>query len=301
MVIEGQESVTTAVLEAMSRRDQNPRLRQVMEALVRHLHAFAREVNLTPEEWLQGIQFMTAVGQACSPVRQEFILLSDVLGLSAVVNALHDKKARELGTQSSLLGPFFREGAPELPAGAQIVENPTAPEIVIYGKVTDNAGMPIPGAFIQIWQTSEHGLYDLQERNGEAMDMRGNFRTDADGNYHFRTVRPLGYSIPMDGPVGELVQRQNRHGMRPSHIHCLIGADGHRELVTALYFADDPNIDSDTVFGVSRSLVVDAVDDPASPIPGLRAVHFDFRLAKAALGESGRVGADPGKLAKAAE
>jgi hydroxyquinol 1,2-dioxygenase len=301
MVIEGQESVTAAVLQAMDRRDQDPRLRQVMEALVRHLHAFAREVNLTPEEWLQGIQFMTAVGQACSPVRQEFILLSDVLGLSAVVNALHDKKARELGTQSSLLGPFFREGAPELPAGAQIVENPTAPEIVIYGKVTDNAGMPIPGAFIQIWQTSEHGLYDLQERNGEAMDMRGNFRTDADGNYHFRTVRPLGYSIPMDGPVGELVQRQNRHGMRPSHIHCLIGADGHRELVTALYFADDPNIDSDTVFGVSRSLVVDAVDDPASPIPGLRAVHFDFRLAKAALGESGRVGADPGKLAKAAE
>jgi hydroxyquinol 1,2-dioxygenase len=295
------EFTVTDVALAQIAATENPRLKEIAHAAVRHLHAFAREGNLTPEEWLQGIQFMTAVGQACSPVRQEFILLSDVLGLSAVVNALHDKKARELGTQSSLLGPFFREGAPELPAGAQIVENPTAPEIVIYGKVTDNAGMPIPGAFIQIWQTSEHGLYDLQERNGEAMDMRGNFRTDADGNYHFRTVRPLGYSIPMDGPVGELVQRQNRHGMRPSHIHCLIGADGHRELVTALYFADDPNIDSDTVFGVSRSLVVDAVDDPASPIPGLRAVHFDFRLAKAALGESGRVGADPGKLAKAAE
>jgi hydroxyquinol 1,2-dioxygenase len=295
------EFTVTDVALAQIAATENPRLKEIAHAAVRHLHAFAREVNLTPEEWLQGIQFMTAVGQACSPVRQEFILLSDVLGLSAVVNALHDKKARELGTQSSLLGPFFREGAPELPAGAQIVENPTAPEIVIYGKVTDNAGMPIPGAFIQIWQTSEHGLYDLQERNGEAMDMRGNFRTDADGNYHFRTVRPLRYSIPMDGPVGELVQRQNRHGMRPSHIHCLIGADGHRELVTALYFADDPNIDSDTVFGVSRSLVVDAVDDPASPIPGLRAVHFDFRLAKAALGESGRVGADPGKLAKAAE
>jgi hydroxyquinol 1,2-dioxygenase len=295
------EFTVTDVALAQIAATENPRLKEIAHAAVRHLHAFAREVNLTPEEWLQGIQFMTAVGQACSPVRQEFILLSDVLGLSAVVNALHDKKARELGTQSSLLGPFFREGAPELPAGAQIVENPTAPEIVIYGKVTDNAGMPIPGAFIQIWQTSEHGLYDLQERNGEAMDMRGNFRTDADGNYHFRTVRPLGYSIPMDGPVGELVQRQNRHGMRPSHIHCLIGADGHRELVTALYFADDPNIDSDTVFGVSRSLVVDAVDDPASPIPGLRAVHFDFRLAKAAPGESGRVGADPGKLAKAAE
>ena len=292
-------TVTDVVLAQMAATD-DPRLKEIADAAVRHLHAFAREANLTPAEWLRGIQFMTAVGQGCTPLRQEFILLSDVLGLSAVVNALHDRKARELGSQSSLLGPFFREGAPERPAGAQIVENPTAPEIVVYGKVTDNEGTPIPDALIQIWQTNERGLYDLQERNGEGMDMRGSFRTDADGIYHFRTVRPLGYSMPMDGPVGALVKAQNRHGMRPSHIHCLIGADGYRELVTALYFGDDPHIDSDTVFGVSRSLVVDAVDDPASPIPGLRAVHFDFRLAKAAPGESGRVGADPTKLAQAA-
>jgi protocatechuate 3,4-dioxygenase beta subunit len=293
-------TVTDAALAQME-ATENPRLKEIADAAVRHLHAFAREVNLTPGEWLQGIQFLTAVGQACSPIRQEFILLSDVLGLSAVVNALHDRKARELGSQSSLLGPFFREGAPELPAGAQIVHNPTAPEIVVYGKVMDNAGTPIPDAFIQVWQTSERGLYDLQEGNGDEMDMRGNFRTDANGAYCFRTVRPLGYSIPMDGPVGEMVHRQNRHGMRPSHIHCLIAAGGYRELVTALYFADDPNIDSDTVFGVSQSLVVQAADDPASPIPGLKAVHYDFRLAKAAPGESGRVGADPSKLAKAAE
>lgn len=279
----------------------NPRLKEIADAAVRHLHAFAREVNLTPEEWLTGIQFLTAVGQACTPLRQEFILLSDVLGLSAVVNALHDRKARELGSQSSLLGPFFREGAPELPLGAQIVENRTAPEIVVYGQVTANDGTPIPNALIQVWQTSERGLYDLQERQGDDMDMRGIFRTDAEGRYYFRTVRPLGYSIPMDGPVGELVKKQARHGMRPSHIHCLIGAEGYRELVTALYFGDDPNIDSDTVFGVSQSLVVEAKDDPASPIPGLRAVHYDFRLAKAAPGESGRVGADPTKLMKAAE
>jgi protocatechuate 3,4-dioxygenase beta subunit len=293
-------TVTDAALAQMAATD-DPRLKEIADAAVRHLHAFVREVNLTPAEWLQGIQFLTAVGQACTPLRQEFILLSDVLGVSAVVNALHDRKARELGSQSSLLGPFFREGAPELPAGAQIVETPTAPEIVVYGKVTDNEGAALPGALIQVWQTSERGLYDLQERNGESMDMRGVFRTGADGGYHFRTVRPLGYSIPMDGPVGELVKAQNRHGMRPSHIHCLISADGYRELVTALYFGDDPHVNSDTVFGVSQSLVVDAVDDPASPIPGLRAVHFDFRLARAAPGETGRVGADPTKLAKAAE
>ncbi len=232
-------SITDVALAQMAGTD-NPRLKEIADSAVRHLHAFARDVNLTPEEWLQGIQFLTAVGQACTPVRQEFILLSDVLGLSAVVNALHDKKARELGSQSSLLGPFFREGAPALPLGAQIVEKPTAPEIVVYGSVTDNAGRPIPDALIQVWQTSERGRYDLQEGSGDHMDMRGNFRTDAEGRYHFRTVRPLGYSIPMDGPVGDLVHRQKRHGMRPSHIHCLIGAEGHRELVTALYFGRRP-------------------------------------------------------------
>lgn len=274
----------------------NPRLKLVMEAAVRHLHAFAREVELTPQEWLQGIQFMTAVGQACTPLRQEFILLADILGLSALVNALHDKKARELGSQSSLLGPFFREGVPIMPAGTQIVENPTTEEIVVYGQVTSNHGTPLPNALVQIWQTSERGLYDMQERGGETLDMRGNFLTDAEGRYHFRTVRPLGYSIPMDGPVGRLVKAQNRPGMRPSHIHCLIGAEGFRELVTALYFGDDPHIDDDTVFGVSQSLVVQAKDDLASPIPGLRAVKFDFRLATAMPGETGRVGADPTKL-----
>jgi protocatechuate 3,4-dioxygenase beta subunit len=293
-------TVTDETLRQMA-GTPNARLKEICDAAVRHLHAFAREVNLTPEEWLQGIQFMTAVGQACTPLRQEFILLSDVLGLSAVVNALHDKKAKELGSQSSLLGPFFREGVKLTPMGTQIVEKPTVEEIVVYGKVTNNDGSPLGDALVQVWQTSERGLYDLQERNGESMDMRGTFRTGPDGVYYFRTVRPLGYSIPMDGPVGAMVGAQKRHGMRPSHIHCLVGAEGYRELVTALYFGDDPYIDSDTVFGVSQSLVVEAKEDPGSPVPGMRAVHYDFRLAKAAPGESGRVGADPTKLMKAAE
>ncbi len=289
-------SATEAALAQMA-ATPNPRLKEIVDAAVRHLHAFARDVNLTPEEWLAGIGFLTAVGKACTPVRQEFILLSDVLGVSAVVNALHDKKARELGSQSSLLGPFYREGAPELQLGDSIVKNPSVAEIVVYGRITDNNGAPIPNALIQVWQTSEHGLYDLQTLGETGMDLRANFRSDKEGNYWFRTVRPLGYSIPMDGPVGEMVRHQNRHGFRPSHIHFLIGGDGFRELVTALYFGDDEHIDSDTVFGVSGSLVVSAKDDPNSPVKGPKAVHYDFRLARAAPGESGRVGADPTKLA----
>jgi hydroxyquinol 1,2-dioxygenase len=293
-------SVTEAALAQMA-NTPDPRLKEISDAAVRHLHAFAREVRLTPAEWLAGIQFLTAIGQMCTEYRQEFILLADVLGVSALVNAMHDKKARELGSQSSLLGPFYREGAPELPLGASIVAKPSIEEIVLYGRVTDNDGKPLAGALVQVWQTSEHGLYDLQANDPNTMDLRANFRADADGRYHFRTVRPLGYSIPMDGPVGAMVRAQNRHGFRPSHIHFLIGADGYRELVTALYFADDEHIDSDTVFGVSGSLVVNAKEDKNSPVPGLRAVHFDFRLAHAEAGDTGRVGADPSKLMKAAE
>ncbi|MBO0710213.1 MAG: hydroxyquinol 1,2-dioxygenase [Acetobacteraceae bacterium] len=295
-----ENTVTQAALEQMA-GTPDPRLREIMEAAVRHLHAFAREVNLTPAEWLEGIKFLTAVGQACSPVRQEFILLSDVLGLSACVNALNDKRAEEKGTQSSLLGPFFRQGAPEYALGQSIIRHLNAPEIVVYGRVTDNAGAPVPHATIDVWQTDESGIYDLQKQAGEVADMRGTFRADAEGRYHFRTIRPLGYSIPMDGPVGELVTRQKRHGFRPSHIHFLIGAPGYRELVTALYMADDEHIDSDTVFGVSRGLVVSPKPhDPDAPLK-LPALRYDFRLVRASGDETGRVGADPSQIVAAAQ
>jgi len=290
-------TITDAVREQMA-RTTDPRLRQIMDAAVRHLHDFAREVKLSPAEWLDAIKFLTEVGHACTPVRQEFILLSDVLGVSALVNALHDKDAVELGTQTSLLGPFYRETAPEVAPGGCIVRNPTAPLVTMYGKVVDTAGNPIPNATVEVWQTDEHGLYDLQLDGGAQMDMRGRMKCDARGNYHFRTVRPLGYSIPLDGPVGKLVQAQARHGFRPSHVHFLIAAPGYRELVTALYFGDDDHVDSDTVFGVSASLVVRARDnDPESPIPGLAAVRYDFSLGRAAQQATGRVGADPTAMA----
>lgn len=291
------ETTITAAVQDQMARTSDPRLRQIMDAAVRHLHAFTREVNLTPDEWLAAIKFLTEVGHACTPIRQEFILLSDVLGVSALVNALHDKAAKELGTQTSLLGPFYREAAPEVAPGGSIVRNPSVPLITLYGRVVDTAGNGIPNATVEVWQTDEHGLYDLQTDGGARMDMRGRVRCDAQGNYHFRSVRPLGYSIPLDGPVGRLVQAQARHGFRPAHIHFLIAAPGYRELVTALYFGDDAHVDSDTVFGVSASLVVRAREnDPDSPIPGLAAVRYDFRLGRAAVQVGGRVGSDPAAL-----
>jgi protocatechuate 3,4-dioxygenase beta subunit len=281
---------------------RDPRLRRIMESAVRHLHDFARDVELTPEEWLGGIAFLTAVGQACTPHRQEFILLSDVLGLSRLVNVMDDARNRVgEGTETSLLGPFFREKAPELALGETIARDlKGGKEILLYGQVMDTDGQPIPRAEIDVWQTDAKGLYDLQANDPSVMDMRGRFRCDAQGRYHLRTVKPIGYSVPMDGPVGRMVAQQGRHGHRPAHIHVLVAAPGHRELVTALYFADDPHIDSDTVFGVSDSLVVsERTGLPDAPRSDLPAVRYDFRLSRSA-GGTGRVGADPSRIVPAA-
>ncbi len=288
--------VTQAVLEQMS-STSDPRLKQVMESLVRHMHDFARDVSLTPEEWLTAIGFLTKVGQSCTPARQEFILLSDVLGFSALVNLMHDKTAVELGTESSLLGPFYQQNAPFFALGDSIATRADGPELLLYGQVTDKAGKPLPNALVQVWQADDKGEYDLQKFHGEHQDMRGNFRCDAQGRFHFRTVKPLGYYIPMDGPVGALIRAQRRHGCRPAHIHFLIGAEGYRELVTALYLADDAHVDSDTVFGVSSSLVTSPRDnDPDAPIKGIPAIRYDFRLGRASGHETGRVGADPSQI-----
>jgi protocatechuate 3,4-dioxygenase beta subunit len=272
-----------------------------MESLVKHLHQFARDVDLTPEEWIQGITFLTEVGQKCTPFRQEFILLSDTLGFSALINALHDKRAIEDSTKSSLLGPFYRQGSPKMNLGDCIVKSPRQ-QVVIYGQVTDASGKGIPNATVEIWQTDEDGAYDLQKQDGVAvpeMDMRATFQADAEGKYYLRTVIPLGYMIPMDGPVGAMILAQKRHGYRPSHIHFMIGAPGYRELATALYTAGDDHLESDTVFGVTDSLVINVnKDDPNSPMKGYPAIRYDFRLANAAKIGSGRVGADPSQITK---
>jgi protocatechuate 3,4-dioxygenase beta subunit len=265
---------------------------------VRHLHAFARDVNLTPAEWLKAIEFLTRVGKTCTATRQEFILLSDVVGLSTLVNTLHDATAVERATSTSLLGPFFREDAPLLPLGEQISNADKSEEILLWGRVRSADGVAIPNAKLMVWQTSSTGVYDLQEGDGTAIDYRATFHADAEGQFHFRTVRPLGYFIPMDGPVGDLVRAQGREGCRPAHIHFLIGAPGFRELVTALYFSDR-YLDTDVVFGASPELVVsESASDPQAPMQGLPSVRFDFALALEGSVEhaGGRVGADPTRL-----
>ena len=296
-----ENTITDAALEQMS-STPNPRMRQIMASLVRHLHDFTREVDLTPEEWLEGIRFLTAVGQKCTAHRQEFILLSDTLGLSALINALHDKRGTESATKSSLLGPFYRQDAPMMKLGDSIISRSKGSEVVFYGRVVDSAGRGIPNALVQIWEPDETGNYDLQKHDPSVMDLRGCFHADSEGRYYFRGLCPVGYMIPMDGPVGDMIRAQKRHGHRPAHIHFVIGAPGYRELVTALYVEGDDHIDSDTVFGVSESLVISVnKNDPSSPLPKLPSIRYDFRLAAASKQDaSGRVGADPSQITKSA-
>src|SRR3978361_998 len=207
------ETITDAVLDQMA-ATPDPRLKAIMESAVKHLHAFAREVNLTPGEWIKGIEFMTLAGKMCSAERQEFILLSDTLGLSALVNGLHDKTALEHGTNTSLLRPFYSDATHAWQAGSATTKSPKpGSECVLYGRVTDAGGNPVANATVSIWQTGADGLYDIQS-SATSVDYRGVFTTDAQGLYMLRTVKPLGYSIPMDGPVGAMVQAQARPGMR---------------------------------------------------------------------------------------
>jgi hydroxyquinol 1,2-dioxygenase len=293
-----ENTITDAALEQMA-TTKDPRLKQIMASAVKHLHAWAREVDLTPEEWLAGIAFLTAVGQKCTAYRQEFILLSDTLGMSSLINSLHDKRATEDGTKSSLLGPFYRQDSPTKPLGETIATKTSAPQIGLYGTVTDSHGKPIPNASVEVWQPDEEGWYDLQKHDPSEMDLRARFHTNAEGKYYLRTIKPCGYMIPMDGPVGDMIRAQGRHGYRPAHIHFLVGAPGYRESVTALYMSDDDHIDSDTVFGVTESLVTNTKNnDPTSPFPNLPSIKFDFALASAKDALSGRVGADPSQIIK---
>jgi hydroxyquinol 1,2-dioxygenase len=287
-------TITDAVLEQMA-ATPDARTKEIMEAAVRHLHAFARDVNLTPAEWIKGIEFMTKVGQACTPARQEFILLSDTMGLSALVNIMHDKTKMEEATSASLLGPFFRENTPRFESGDQIAKTTDGRDVVLYGRITNAKGAPIPNAQVTVWQTAADGRYDIQ-KGIEEIDCRGIFQAGAEGNYLIRTVQPLGYFIPLDGPVGQLVMSQKRHGMRPAHIHFLISAPGYRELVTALYLAGDEHLDDDVVFGASADLVAHVKEgDAACPMQGLPSIHFDFSLSRETQADKfgGRVGADP--------
>lgn len=233
----------------------DPRFKQIMESLVRHLHAFAREVELTEEEWFEGIKFLTAVGQKCDDKRQEFILLSDVLGLS-MLTVMMNHRAPAGATESTVLGPFFVHGAPEfgtdadLTKGAKVEGEPS----IITGMVTSVDGKPIANAKIDVWQARANGVYDIQDPDSE-FELRGSVRTDADGRYRFLTYKPAFYGVPTDGPVGIILDKMGRHPMRPAHVHMIVTAPGYQQVITHLFVKGDPYLDSDTVFAVKPSLV----------------------------------------------
>ncbi|MBD0274872.1 MAG: catechol 1,2-dioxygenase [Acetobacteraceae bacterium] len=256
MVIEGQESVTAAVLEAMNRRDQDPRLRQVMEALVRHLHAFAREVRPTEEEFERGIEFLAAVGKNCTDTHNEAVLLSDTLGFSTLVCLLNNRGGGNTESDAALLGPFWRDNSPEMPDGGSIVRSPT-PGAPLFAEIAVRGpdGAPVAGARVDVWQASPDGAYENQDAAQADMNLRGRFATDAEGRFRFRSVKPAGYPIPTHGPVGALLRAQNRHPYRPAHLHFLFHKPGFKTLVSQVFVDDDEHLESDAVFGVTRSLV----------------------------------------------
>jgi protocatechuate 3,4-dioxygenase beta subunit len=254
----------------------DPRLRELLAALIRHLHSFATETGLTREEWLAAVEFLTATGHKCDERRQEFILLSDVLGLSSLVDMLN---AADGATESTVLGPFYVPGAPVREMGEHIGRPEDGSPTLVQGRVTDPVGRPLAGATLDVWQTSGNGRYDTQDPGQPPFNLRGVFVTGPDGGYQFRTVRPVSYPIPVDGPVGGLLRGAQRHNWRAAHIHAIVSAPGHRSVTTHIFDADNPYLDSDAVFGVKDSLVKPfRPAGPGDPADVSYVVDMDFSL-----------------------
>jgi catechol 1,2-dioxygenase len=272
------EHPLTAAVVASWSGSTDPRLREVLESLTRHLHAFVEEVALTPQEWERGVGFLTATGQACDEVRQEFILLSDVLGVSMLVDEVNHGKPPG-ATESTVLGPFHVVDSPPRTLGDDISLDGVGEPLLVAGRVLDLAGHPVPGAAVDVWQASSDGFYDVQQPGVQPeRNLRGLFSADDEGRYWFRTVAPKWYPIPDDGPVGDLLGATGRHPNRPAHIHVIAGAEGHSPVTTHVFLAGSPWLDSDAVFGVRESLVreVVAVDDPVRAAAYGVAAPFDL-------------------------
>ena len=281
------ETLTAEVLRSVEGAE-NPRAKEVLTSLIRHLHGFVAEIRPTPAEWMAGIKLLIETGRWCDDKRNEFILMSDTLGVSMLVDFLNYGNA-EGCTESTVLGPFFVEGAPELPLGASIARPGTSGEpCVVTGSVCDSAGRPIPGAALDVWATDGDGFYDVQKQQ-DGMNLRGRFRADADGKFWLKCVLPTSYPVPTDGPAGRLLDAAGRHPMRPAHLHTMLSAPGFDTLVTHLFVRGDPYLDSDAVFGVKESLIVDFVT-MQSPEEAARfgveapfwRAHYDFVLKPAA-------------------
>lgn len=254
----------TEVFESYMAADTDPRLREVLTSLTRHLHAFAKEVNLTHAEWDQGIHFLERMTEFTTKDRHEFVLLSDVLGLSSLVDMINTVPG---GTSSSVLGPFHIAGSPTIPFGYDMKRHYPGPVLLATGVVRDIQGNPVEGAELDIWQTAPNGLYSSQDQEQDTYSFHGIQYTDADGRYGFTTVKPVSYEVPTDGPVGGILDATGRHAWRPSHLHFIIKAPGYRTLVSEVFAADDPYLDGDAVFGVRSDLIMTYSEEPAGTFP----------------------------------
>lgn len=255
----------------------DPRLRELITALISHVHGFVTETRLTPQEWLAAVEFLTATGHKCDEERQEFVLLSDVLGVSSLVDVVN---AAPGVTESTVLGPFYRSGAPVRAMGEHIGRPEDGPPTLVRGQVTGAGGQPLSDATIDVWQADDKGAYDIEDPGQPPFNLRGIFVTGPDGRYEFRTARPASYPIPTDGPVGELLRRTGRNHMRAAHIHAIVSAPGHRSVTTHIFVPDNPYLDSDAVFGVRESLVRSfRPAGPSDPAGVEYVVDMDFSLA----------------------
>lgn len=257
--------ITQSVLDRLA-DDADPRFRQVISAVVRHAHSLVREIDLTPAEWMQAIQFLTRVGQTCDAKRQEFILLSDTLGISMLVVQLEQARRLQAAgadgsavtppTEATVQGPFYWQGAPVLPLGADIGQGMPGEPAYYSGRVTDTQGRPLAGCCLDVWSGDGEGVYDMQIGEGTEMRLRARFLTDEQGRYRFWSIKPYYYPVPADGPVGDMLRAMGRHPNRPGHIHLMVYRDGSVPLTTHLFAHDSPYLDSDAVFGVRDSLIV---------------------------------------------
>jgi len=273
------EENSAEVVNARMGADINPRFREVMGALIRHLHGFAKEVRLTQQEWEAAIDFLTHTGKMCSPERQEFILLSDTLGLSMLVDTINNRRSAQ-ATENTVLGPFHVAGAPIREMGAQIALDGKGESCLFEGRVLDEQGSPVAGARIDVWCDNPDGFYDVQQPGIQPQwNNRGVFMTGADGKYSFVGIKPVSYSVPDDGPVGMMVEALGRHPYRPAHMHFMIAAPGFQKLVTHTFVGDDKYLGSDVVFGVKQTLVVPY--ERLSGEPTVWRSHYDFVLAQA--------------------
>ncbi len=268
-----QDTITQAVIARLS-STPDPRMKEIMTSLVQHLHAFAREVKLTEAEWCAGIEFLTRVGHITDDKRQEFILLSDTLGLSMLTVAMNNDKPQGC-TEATIFGPFHVEDAPKYELGADVANGAHGVTCHVRGQIRALDGRAIPNARIEVWQADADGLYDVQRTDINKHQARGILQSDANGHYHFQSILAEAYPIPHDGPVGDMLRATNRHPWRPAHLHFMITADGYEPLITHVFRDGDQYLDSDAVFGVRQSLVARWVKQP----DGQYLVDFDFVLA----------------------